>query len=463
MAEEKKVKRRVKKRVRKRVPKKRVRKENTVQEEKEFGRDIREDFKGTYVHFDEEAEEEPFIFGKINPETVEEYNEDEEPMTKYEQFILLSKKDNKDEPFGEFYEQLEKLPPLSWFTDGYGWEGVCDSLGYHSSTYTQDYFLDLFYLVAVFTRDFEEIDNMSDEAISQLVIDSVSLEELAQTGEDPPMFEEREDAIDYLKSFYEDVLTGENRRFYVEPNKLVEPPKERTKYVIDPEYVAKDLTDDEFTEITKETRQKLLANEDLSMPEIDEIDKELMDVGVHAVRDEKGRFVKGQKLIRKPKNIYSDKLPKLACDTCYKSGDCPEYKPASVCAYDKIFNRFDTRNMHDVEDILHSMVNNNVARTQRAMMFETMDGGIIDPTVTSLIDQNFNLIEKLSKFKEAKRQVMATQSRTLYADGTEETTSTVQGGVLSSFFEKFASEAKEKTEGNEEEDFIDAEFEESDE
>jgi hypothetical protein len=82
--------------------------------------------------------------------------------------------------------------------------------------------------------------------------------------------------------------------------------------------------------------------------------------------------------------IYSDKMHKLACDTCYAADKCPDYRAGYVCAYDKEFKKFNTRNVDDVMDAMYGMIEYNLGRFQRMAMFETMDGGMIDGNVNVL-------------------------------------------------------------------------------
>lgn len=237
-------------------------------------------------------------------------------------------------------------------------------------------------------------------------------------------FETVEEAFDYLKVYYQENSTGERKDFLGENEAL-----ERDRYIEDEEFTIIDLSAEELS----------LPPPD-EMPEVSELDEELRAKGVVAVRDNKGRFIKGQKAVRKPKNVYSEKYPKLVCDTCYKSGDCPQYKAGYVCAFDRMFKRFDSRNYDDVVDAMASMVNNNLERMQRAMMFETMDGGFITPEVTGLIDQNMRLLEKMQNVQNNRPKPILSQTRVVNSDGSEQTTTQVDvshgggAGILASLF-----------------------------
>ena len=250
--------------------------------------------------------------------------------------------------------------------------------------------------------------------------------------------EDYESAVEALRDYFVKNATGERNDLRGEDDMNEElgiaRPKEREVYIEEDEFDIIDLSEEQIEE-----RLHLPAPKDASMPEIEAYDEELARNNIVAVRDDKGRFLKGQQAVRKPKNIYSKKYPKLNCDTCYKSGDCPEYKPGYVCAFDKMFKRFDTRNAEDVIDAMSSMINHNLERLQRAMMFEIMDGGMATPEVTGLIDQNAKLLEKLQQLRQLSSQTIIQQRRIYTPDGTETIENSMSvnpssGGILSQIF-----------------------------
>lgn len=249
-------------------------------------------------------------------------------------------------------------------------------------------------------------------------------------------YESLDDAIEYLKEYFSNNANGSRHDFLGENESL-----ERDRYVEEDEFTVVDLSADD-----------LALPPPSEMPEVDELDSELASKGVVAIRDEKGRFLKGQKKVRKPKNVYSEKYPKLVCNNCYKSGDCPQFKAGYVCAFDRMMKRFDSRNYEDVVDAMASMVNNNLERMQRAMMFETMDGGFITPEVTGLIDQNMRLLEKMQGLQSNKPKPVLSQTRIVNSDGSEHTTTQVEvgsdsgGGILEKIFGNSNSNSKFKEE-----------------
>ena len=323
-----------------------------------------------------------------------------------------------------------ETPPYEWF-DGEcdDWQQYLMKLRIMPSGYSKDEAVDLLYFFYIFLNedykaleeDFEEqeIINYAKAVISESI-------------------EDYESAVEALRDYFVKNATGERNDLRGEDDMDEElgitRPKEREVYIEEDAFEIIDLSEKQIEE-----KLQLPAPKDASMPEIEAYDEELARNNIVAVRDEKGRFLKGQRAVRKPKNIYSKKYPKLNCDTCYKSGDCPEYMPGYVCAFDKMFKRFDTRNAEDVIDAMSSMINHNLERLQRAMMFEIMDGGMATPEVTGLIDQNAKLLEKLQQIRQLSAQTILQQRRTIMADGTETIENSMSvnpqsGGILSQIF-----------------------------
>lgn len=217
---------------------------------------------------------------------------------------------------------------------------------------------------------------------------------------------------------------------------IQEEAKERDKYIEEEEFEEVEVDEKEYLELAENLGIKLLPNStEGEAPEIDELDKEIFDqTGYAVVRDNKGRFVKGQKLIKKPKNIYSDKYPKLACNTCYAAQTCPQFKEGYVCAFNKMFKRFDCRRTEDILEAMQGMVNLNMERMQRVAIFEMLDGGMPDSSLTSMIDQNMRLLMNMKDVYEAQQEVVR-QVRTIGADGTIQETTQVNSNAGSGVME----------------------------
>ena len=351
-------------------------------------------------------------------------------------------------------EKLKKLdlPPYEWYhaEKSEGWEDYLQKLGISPADYTEEEGVNLLYYFFLFLVDEDNhIEELDDETL-------ISYAQSVAEGEE---IEDRDGAIEFLTNYFRDNATGKRTDFIGEEGMNI--PKERESYVMEDEFTIIDLS---AQEIEQNFGMSLPAPRDNSMPEIDEFDEELRRQDIIPVRDANGRFIKGQKKVRKPRNVYSDKYPKLHCSTCYKSGECPEYREGYVCAYDKMFKRFDTRDAQDIMDSMASMVNFNLTRMQRAMIFETLDGGMITPEVSNLIDQNMRLLEKMKDLVSNAPKAVVSQKRVIREDGTEEVVTEMnvsnpnQGGILSKLFGSDDDKPKNKPK-KDDENIVDADYE----
>lgn len=308
-------------------------------------------------------------------------------------------------PVSEWWEQEEEIIDRDW-------KFIARTCGIHIPE--KDTALDILFYATLLFKDGDPFEEDLREGIHEYSM---------------ALFGEEGDSDDYpsilvkLSDYFRKNMSGEEKGFLPEEETFgaMERPKERDEYLVDEEFEGVDLTPQEEMELAR----FLPAPTDAGTMSDEDLDRELSKQGMIAVRDEKGRFLKGQKKVRKPKSLGSKHFPKLACNTCYKAGECPEYKPDHACAFDKIFKKFKTRNTEDVLDAMHGMADLNMERMSRLAFFETMDGGMPDPTLTSMIDQNINILTKMKQLQDS--QVMASQRRVMRTDGTMEETTTVHG------------------------------------
>ena len=249
--------------------------------------------------------------------------------------------------------------------------------------------------------------------------------------------ENDEQRISDLISFYKANVLGENNTLlYLGTNfdRLV---KEREEYITDEEYELEDIPDFEVNNILNKFLPPPAENS--PAPEISDLDDEIFkENNITPVRDDKGRFVKGQKKVLKPKNLYSEKYPKMACDMCVNAQKCPEYKSGYVCAYNKMFQRYNTRDMADVIQAMQGIVSYSMQRLQRGMLTETLNGGLPDPSVTGMMNQSMSLLTQLQRMYEVGGQEVIRQTTIVRSDGSHETTTQVSnpqtGGILERIF-----------------------------
>ena len=246
-----------------------------------------------------------------------------------------------------------------------------------------------------------------------------------------------EERVADLIQFYKENLLGESDKLLLLGTNFDRVVKERDTYITDDEYETEDVNEMELlNKLSKYLPENVEGSE---APEIDSLDDEIFkEEGIIPVRDEKGHFLKGQKQVLKPKKMYSKKFPKLACDTCYAAQKCPEYKAGYACAYNKIFDKFDTRDMGDIIQAMQGIVDFSLGRLQRTMMFEIMEGGLPDPNVSSMMDQSMRYLAQLKSMYENGNTEVLQQTKILRSDGTQEmhtqVTNPQRGGILEKIF-----------------------------
>lgn len=246
-----------------------------------------------------------------------------------------------------------------------------------------------------------------------------------------------EERISDLRQFYTDVLLGKNDKLLVLGTNFDRMVKERESYITDEEYETADVSEMDL----QNTMLKYLPApvSGSPAPEISDLDDEIFrEEGIEPVRDAQGRFIKGQKQVLKPKKLYSNKYPKMACDSCINAQKCPEYKAGYACAYNKMFERFNTRDMGDIIQAMQGITEFSLVRLQRGMLTETMEGGLPDPNVTNMMNQTMGLLSQLQRMYETGSQEVIRQTKIMRADGTQEMTTQVsnpqRGGILEKIF-----------------------------
>lgn len=258
-----------------------------------------------------------------------------------------------------------------------------------------------------------------------------------------------EERIEDLIDFYTEVLLGKNDKLLVLGTNFDRLTKERESYVSDEEYETKDVSEMDL----RNTLSKFLPppKDGDDAPEISDLDDEIFrENEIEPIRDSHGRFIKGQKQVLKPKKLYSAKYPKMACDSCFVAQKCPEYKAGYVCAYSKMFERFDTRDMGDIIQAMQGIVDFSLGRLQRGMLFEMMEGGLPDQAVTNMMNQTMGYLNQLRTLYDNGSAEVLKQTKIIRSDGTEETTTQVtnpqRGGILEKIFGDMSDEEPPKEE-----------------
>lgn len=266
-----------------------------------------------------------------------------------------------------------------------------------------------------------------------------------------------DEKISDLIDFYRSCLSGENTTLLHIGTNFDRLIRERDEYIVDEDYDIEDVPDIEVQNVLSKYLPP--PKEGSPAPEISDLDDEIFrEQGIEPIRDANGRFLKGQRQVLKPKKLYSEKYPKMSCDRCVNAQVCPEYKPGFVCAFNKMFQRYNTRDMADIIQAMQGIVDLSMQRLQRSMMTEVLNGGMPDPNLSQMMNQSMNLLGQLQRMYEVGSQEVIRQTRVLRADGTQEMTTQVSnpqsGGILAQIFGNLSSTREEAPD---EDDVIEAE------
>lgn len=256
-----------------------------------------------------------------------------------------------------------------------------------------------------------------------------------------------EERVEDLIDFYKECLLGKSDKLLVLGTNFDRLVKERDSYVEDEEYDLEDVSDMEIANLS--AKYLPTPKEGSPAPEIDDLDYEIFkENDIIPVRDDSGKFLKGQRKVARPKKLYSNKYPKMSCDMCVNAQTCPEYKSGYVCAYNKMFDRYNTRDMGDVIQAMQGIASYSLVRLQRAMLNETMNGGIPDPAVSQLMNQAMGLMSQMQRMYETGSQEVIRQTKVVRSDGTQEMTTQVSnpqaGGILEKIFGDMGADNKEE-------------------
>ena len=254
----------------------------------------------------------------------------------------------------------------------------------------------------------------------------------------------QEDKINDLIAFFKACVSGENDKLLHLGTNFDRLVKERDSYIEEDYTELVDISEDE---VRAKIKLFLPKPEDMSeegAPEVEALNEEVYrKADIIPVFDERGKFIKGQVAVRKPKKMYSDKYPKFACDTCRAAAKCPEFKQGYVCSFNKMFSRYDTRDMVDIIQAMQGMVGHNLARMQKSMLIETITGEN-SPEVTAYINQNMSLLEGLRRMYETGSEEVLSQTKIFRADGSREETTKLtnpkEGGILAKIFGNMGKE-----------------------
>ena len=342
------------------------------------------------------------------------------------------------------------FPPIKWFSPDSGAPNLKD---YASKMNVNPEYSGAYTIIcditAVMNWDNEDYEPLKEEYSKD---DGKVLKEIHDFYINKIVSSDSERVEDLVK-FFKDCLSGKNEiLLHIGTNfdKIVKE-REEDEYITDDEYDYEDVSAMDMDNFL--SKHLPPPKDGDTAPEISELDDEIFkQEGIIPVRNEKGQFVKGQKKVKRPKKMYSEKYPKMSCDMCFNAQRCPQYKAGYVCAYNKMFERYNTRDMGDIIQAMQGIVDFSLVRLQRGMMTETLEGGLPDPNVTGMMNQTMNLLSQLQRMYECGSQEVLRQTKVTRADGSEEITTQVSnpqsGGILEKIFGDMGSQKEDEKEDN---------------
>ena len=362
---------------------------------------------------------------------------------------IMLKKSKKTQPVIEDVKEateeqgyFEAMPSYDWIVAGGDeeWQRYCSVFNL-PTTLTKEVAMSWFYYFYCF---------LTGEHLNEIATESMY--EIADIFKIPKeQCRSRVMAIDLLTTILQDHADGKRKDLLEQEEAsedeatVAEMPKERDGVEDDNEFELVEMTP---VQIHSYLATLLPAEADIGMPEVQaEADRVLADKGVVTTRDEGGRFVGGQKAVRKPKKLLTSRsMPRLSCSNCYASQNCPKYAPGYVCAYNKIFHKFDSRKTEDIMDALGAITEEALARAQRQLFFEELDGGMADDNTSKLMDTAFKYLQTMHSLQNPKAALQ--HVRVTPGGAVEQTTVSASegGGILEKLFANLPSVQKRVSE-----------------
>lgn len=316
------------------------------------------------------------------------------------------------------------LPDVEWFsTDMSDWKTKLDEAGIDSNISEQ--------VGITILQDFYIINSNAPEISSYTIDDLMELCSLFNAvGTE---YNTKEKCLKFLKQAIKDHLDGKRNELadLQRPADTDRMALERENYIQEQEYLEVEVTREECGELLPAL---LTAGYDK-----DAVEKELISQGIKPVYDRDGNILKGIKTVKKQKKLSTKALPRLSCDRCVMAVNCPQYQAGYICAYDKMFRRFNTRDAEDVQQGLTAIADLALERAQKAFMQETAMGGVPTKATSQALRDAWDYLSKLRELEAETAGSPLVVSQTKIKGGVVEQTTVKganpqQGGILEQIF-----------------------------
>lgn len=154
---------------------------------------------------------------------------------------------------------------------------------------------------------------------------------------------------------------------------------------------------------------------------------------------------------------YDDRAHEsLFCDQCFIAGKCPRFRSGSSCGFD-INVRMETK--ADLQRALQIIVETQFGRVMTGVLFEKVEGGVIDPTVSKEMKEFVNMIKNIQDIFDSREEI------TIKAKGAQGAVANMLASVFTPTkgtptIEAAANRIREQDAMDKDEDIIDVEVEE---
>ena len=276
--------------------------------------------------------------------------------------------------------------------------------------------------------------NILNDNVKQYTLEDL-YEMCATFGAVGTNYNTKEKCLKFLKTAFKEHLEGKRKELsnlQSDGEKNLSVALEREDYITEQDYIQ--------VEMSKEECGKLLPALLTVGYDKDSVEKQLIEQGINPIYDKDGNILKGVKTIKKQKKLSTRALPRLSCDRCVMAMNCPEYRAGYICAYDKTFRKYNTRNIEDVKQGMTAIADLALERAQKAFMQETAMGGVPTKATTQALNDAWNYLSKLHELeKEGDPSEPVTIQHTKVKGGSIETTTVMgknpqQGGLLEKIF-----------------------------
>ena len=108
------------------------------------------------------------------------------------------------------------------------------------------------------------------------------------------------------------------------------------------------------------------------------------------------------KEIRKLRTTYGKQLPKLNCNNCTYTQQCPYCKEGYECAFLSVIGGVKVDSLDDMEEALKRVIEANLTTAELGLIQQRLAGGVIDANTSNRLDAAFQQLMELRRLHQQK-------------------------------------------------------------